>query len=243
MTNAADVVVWSADVKESVLDGWSLRDDMPLRYIKLARPELRRMGDRKIKQLQDRGFQVFADTKLIGVPREIMEMAEEFYFPLRPWMLGVMAGGSSTGLLEHEDVTKVEALKRFADACRKVGTKSCGVTLLTSKSEEMALLEFGRTSTAQVLVYAEMLVNAGFTDIVCSPLEAARLRQDSFFDSLTINTPGIRLLGTDVRDQSRIETPAGAIAAGADRLIIGSNLTDGNLIENFNRIAENLNGK
>lgn len=157
-------------------------------------------------------------------------------------MLNVMANVLSTLDVSNEDVKKVDALKRFADLCREHGTLPCAVTVLTSKSEYAVGREFnGRSPIEQVLTYVEVLLDAGFTDVVCSPLEAAAIRSEPRFDSLSLNTPGIRLPGSSTDDQARVNTPAAAIAAGVNRLVIGRDLTNGDLDENFARIVANLN--
>jgi len=204
---------------------------------------LTRMGLAKIGAVQELGYKVFADAKIVEVPRKVMDLA---YLHLihRPWMLNVMAGICSTGNMVALDPNEVDALKRFADACLASGTLPCAVTVLTSKTPPMVATEFnGRTPDEQVLTYVEMLLGAGFTDIVCSPLEAEAIHAESRFDGMSLNTPGIRLPGSSMDDQARVDTPFAAIAAGANRLVIGSDLTKGNFSENFARVAANLNGK
>lgn len=240
MVNASDVVIWSADVDRDTLHR-VLTGDLPLQYIKLDRVGLTRMGLDMISEVQDRGFQVFADAKISEIPVKVLELAE-LHLEHKPWMLNVMAGISSTGDLHPDDYRRTEALKRFADLCHIVGTKPCAVTVLTSKSDEMVAREYnGRTSVEQVLCYAEMLLEAGFTDMVCSPLEAQMIRIDRRFDRLELNTPGVRLPGSDTRDQARVATPRWAIDVGVNRVVIGSDLTNGELLENFERIAAHLN--
>jgi orotidine-5'-phosphate decarboxylase len=60
--------------------------------------------------------------------------------------------------------------------------------------------------------------------VVCSPREITLLRS-RFGDSLTIVTPGVRPAGSASDDQQRVMTPADAIRAGADRLVIGRPIT------------------
>jgi orotidine-5'-phosphate decarboxylase len=240
MTNARDVVIWSADVDEATLDGL-LTADIELLYIKLDRLGLTRMGLPKIATVQDRGFKVFADAKIAEIPDKVIEIAK-LHLEYKPWMLNVMATVLSTLDLSNADIKQIDALRRFADLCLEHGTLPCAVTVLTSKSEFAVKREFnGRTPIEQVLTYVELLLYAGFTDVVCSPLEAAAIRTESRFDGLMLNTPGIRLPGSSKDDQARVDTPAAAIAAGVNRLVIGRDLTNGNLSENFARIAANLN--
>jgi orotidine-5'-phosphate decarboxylase len=239
MTNATDVVIWSADVDEATLDR-VLVHDLPLELIKLDRLGLTRMGLAKIGSVQDRGFRVFADAKIIEIPDKVIEVAK-LHLEFRPWMLNVMAGICSTGEMTHDDPKKVDALKRFADECHKVGTRPCAVTVLTSKTAYTVFDEFGRSPEEQVLFYADLLAEAGFTDMVCSPKEALLIRSDRTFDGLELNCPGIRLPGSNADDQARVDTPFAAIAAGVNRVVIGRDLTNGDLCENFAKVDANLN--
>ena len=60
--------------------------------------------------------------------------------------------------------------------------------------------------------------------VVASPLEIVPLRQ-KFGSTLTIVTPGVRPAGSDLGDQKRVMSPAEAIRAGADYLVIGRPIT------------------
>jgi orotidine-5'-phosphate decarboxylase len=239
--DARDVVIWSADVVEPDLYKALGHDGFPIQYIKLTPGRMIRMGLEKIAFIQDHyNVLVFADTKISGIGHEVVESVEP-YLEFRPWMANIMAGSLSNGIMESQKLDDLDTLKRFADACHLVGTRPCAVTVLTSKTPGIISAEFNkRDAIEQVLTYASYLVPAGFTDMVCSPLEAAAIRSDPFFDSLTLNIPGIRMRGDDIGDQSRITTPAEAISAGADRLVIGTSLTKGDLNANFVRIAVNL---
>jgi len=240
-TNPRDVVIWSADVDEPTLDRALSNSALPLQFVKIDRLGLTRMGLDKIDVVQFQGFKVFADAKIAEIPDKIVELAK-LHLAHHPWMLNVMAGVCSTGRIGDPDTKKVDALKRFADVCRDVGTRPCAVTVLTSKDEPMVAREFnGRTPIDQVLVYTEMLIDAGFTDMVCSAKEAVAIRDEPAFDLIQLNTPGIRLPGSSADDQARITTPFGAISAGVDRLVIGRDLTKGDLVRNWNRINANLN--
>jgi orotidine-5'-phosphate decarboxylase len=72
-------------------------------------------------------------------------------------------------------------------------------------------------------MWAKSAIDAGATSIVCSPFEAAMIRQIS--DSITIITPGVRVEGDDVGDQARVMTPKMAITNGADYVVIGRSIT------------------
>lgn len=240
MVNAEDVVIWSADVDEETLFSSLDREDLGLRYAKLDRAGLTRMGLSSIASVQDMGYKVFADAKIVEVPHKVVEVAQ-LHLDHHPWMLNTMADVWSTGLMEDLDPNKIDGLKRFADACHAAGTLPCAVSVLTSKTPEVVAKQYnGRTVHEQVGVYASVLVEAGFTDLVCSPQEVGFLRAFPDWDSLTLNTPGIREAKSDQGDQARTDTPSGAIKNGSDRLVIGTNLTEGDLVDNFNRIAAEL---
>lgn len=189
---------------------------------------------------EETGREVFDDAKIIEIPNKLASVAR-IHLQYRPWMLNCMAGGMSTRFMEHENPQLVDGLKQFADACHKVGTRPCGVTVLTSKDEATVEGEFnGRTAQEQVLYYAEMLRMAGFTDMVCSPQEAAAIRTDSSFDRLELNCASIRLPDAPVDDQARTKTPAEALLAGVNRGVIGRPITIGVPANNIHAIVENL---
>ena len=112
-----------------------------------------------------------------------------------------------------------QTMKAAVEA-RSNGLKILGVTVLTSY-DESDLKDAGYTGNVSDLV-AKRAVQArdiGMDGIVCSAEEAARLRP--MVGSMSLVTPGIRPAGADVGDQKRIMTPAKAIAAGANYLVVG----------------------
>lgn len=233
-------IIWSADVpdEETLM---STLDRMPeLRIVKIDRLFVTDSGLGAIDRLNDRGIKVFDDAKIVEIPSKTEAIAKK-HLAHRPWMLNCMAGVESSDILENENREKVDGLKRFADACHQAGTKPCAVTVLTSKTAEVVGREFnGRDSMEQVLYYVELLLSCGFTDVVCSPKEVPAIRADSRFDLLDLNTPGIRPAGSDAGDQGRTDTPEGALAAGATRLVIGRPITTGDPAENLRNIVASI---
>jgi orotidine-5'-phosphate decarboxylase len=100
-----------------------------------------------------------------------------------------------------------------------------GVTLLTS-SDAATLSEvgFGESPAAVTLRLAHLARAAELDGVVVSPLEAAAVRAACGRDFLLVS-PGIRPRGVDPGDQRRTDTPAAAIAAGADMLVVGRAIT------------------
>jgi orotidine-5'-phosphate decarboxylase len=97
------------------------------------------------------------------------------------------------------------------------------VTVLTSlKPDDMGRV-WGRQIRSvreEVGRLAELAVECGMNGVVASSLEASWLRSH-VGDEFLIVTPGIRLAGTDQGDQRRVATPADAVRAGADYLVVG----------------------
>ncbi len=237
MPNADEVIIWSADVPDEETMMGCL-DRLPhLKAIKVDRLFLTGTDHSVIDRLNDRGLLVFDDAKIIEIPSKLAAIAEK-HLKHRPWMLNCMAGAISNGV--YSEAEQLDGLMQFADACHSVGTRPCGVTVLTSKSAEVVREEFnGRSSVDQVLYYVEQLLIAGFTDVVCSTEEVAAIRSESRFDSLALNVPGIRLPSSSQDDQARVGTPGGTLEAGATRLVIGRDLTS-NPAENWDKIVGHI---
>jgi orotidine-5'-phosphate decarboxylase len=112
------------------------------------------------------------------------------------------------------------------------------VTVLTSlDDDELAMTGVERPPRDQVLLLARLAAEAGVDGIVCSPAEARAVREALGPDKLVV-TPGIRPVWADRDDQSRIATPAAALAAGATHLVVGRPITNAvDPGEAFDRIA------
>lgn len=103
------------------------------------------------------------------------------------------------------------------------------VTVLTSLGAA-DLVAMGHAEPAEALVDRRVLqaIAAGVDGVVASPLEASRVRDLATAQGrpdLLIVTPGVRPAGAGADDQQRIATPRAALAAGADRLVIGRPIT------------------
>lgn len=96
-----------------------------------------------------------------------------------------------------------------------------GVTVLTSIGEKECKLIFGAEPNTKVITFAEMLKDKRADGIICSPQELELLRADSRFDGLLTVSPGVRPKWVQKGDQKRVMTPADAVKAGADYLVIG----------------------
>ena len=209
--------------------------------IKLDRLFFEQYGKFVIRRLQDDfGIPVFVDAKIIEIPSKTLAIAQTYLQDYQPWMLNVMAGACSTGNADDD------LLSDFAQACAEVGTRSCAVTVLTSKTSELVIDEFnGREPADQVNYYAKKLQECGLTDIVCSPKEIDIVKQYG----LDINTPGVRLAASSTDDQARVDTPHNAIANGARRIVVGRDIyradrdQPADIVTNIAKIVADLDGQ
>jgi orotidine-5'-phosphate decarboxylase len=108
-----------------------------------------------------------------------------------------------------------------AVTAREQNLRILAVTVLTSLNDA-DLKEAGYAASAAELAArrAAQARDLGVDGLVCSPEEVANLRR-IVGGGMTLVTPGIRPAGSTAGDQKRVATPAAAIAAGADYLVIG----------------------
>ena len=102
-----------------------------------------------------------------------------------------------------------------------------GVTVLTSMTASDLKDSWGRAVDSleeEVVRLARLTKESGIGGVVASVREAAPIKEAVGSD-LVVVTPGIRLAGDDAHDQARVSTPAEAVAAGADYLVIGRSVT------------------
>ena len=104
--------------------------------------------------------------------------------------------------------------------------KLLAVTVLTNLTSEDLQQQGTSMSADDLAVYrAQLAHQSGFDGVIASGHEAERIRAATSAEFLIV-TPGIRLAGGAADDQARIMTPEGAIAAGADYLVIGRPITE-----------------
>jgi orotidine-5'-phosphate decarboxylase len=158
------------------------------------------------RELKDRGKRVFLDLKLFDISATV-EAAVRNLDDLAPDFLTV-----------HGDPHVVRA----AVAGRAGPTRILAVTILTSLDRadlDAALIRDGALDEL-VLERAVRAFAAGADGVIASPREAARLRALPEARGKLIVTPGIRPAGTAANDQKRTATPAEAVAAGADHIVV-----------------------
>jgi orotidine-5'-phosphate decarboxylase len=123
-------------------------------------------------------------------------------------------------LTVHGDPHVVRAAREGAEGS---GLRILAVTILTSldrRDLDASLIREGSVSDL-VVERAVRAFEAGAHGVIASPQEAAAIRALPEARGKLIVTPGVRPAGSDPGDQKRIATPAEAIAAGADHVVVG----------------------
>lgn len=154
---------------------------------------------------QDHGKRIFLDMKLFDIGATVEAAVRG------------LAQFDIDFLTVHGDPHVVRAAKEGAGADMKI----LAVTILTSLDRadlDAGLMREGDLHDLTV-ERAARAFEAGADGVICSPREAAAIR--ALPGSRLIVTPGVRPAGADAGDQKRIETPAAAIAAGADHIVVG----------------------
>ncbi|QDF67136.1 orotidine-5'-phosphate decarboxylase [Shewanella sp. SNU WT4] len=214
MTAKPIVVALDYDNKHAAL---SLIDklDPEMCRLKVGKEMFTLFGPQLVKDIHSRGFDLFLDLKFHDIPNTVAK-AVAATADLGVWMTNVHASG---GLAMMQAAR--QALLPFGDNAPIL----IAVTVLTSTSQQdLALLGINTPIQEHVLRLAKLTQEAGLKGVVCSAQEAAVLRQQLGVHFKLI-TPGIRPEGSDKGDQHRIMTPAQAIAAGSDYLVIGRPIT------------------
>lgn len=182
-----------------------------LRVLKIGLELIYADGLPLVKSLAEGGQRIMLDAKLLDIPNTV-EAATA-----RAACLGA-------ALLTVHGTDR----KTLDAAVRGRGTSSMkllAITVLTSL-DAGDLRQQGITMTPAELVLhrARLAKDAGFDGVVASAQEAKAIRAELGRDFLIV-TPGIRPAGIAAGDQARAVTPAEAIAAGADYLVVGRPIT------------------
>lgn len=167
-------------------------------------------GTELVEALIAQDKQVFLDLKFLDIQETVRRATRQVA------RLGV------SFLTVHESGKAVAAA---AEAAKGSNTKILAVTVLTDMdADDVKALGFPGSVEELVLRRAQRAIAAGAHGVVASGQEAQKLRTLS--KDLIIVTPGIRPAGTTAGDQKRTVTPAEAIAAGADYVVVGRPIRD-----------------
>ncbi|MCD8546958.1 MAG: orotidine-5'-phosphate decarboxylase [Aeromonadaceae bacterium] len=189
--------------------------DPSLCRLKVGKEMFTLFGPHFVRQLVAKGFDVFLDLKFHDIPNTVAK-AVAASAELGVWMVNVHASGGQRMMAAAK-----AALAPYGDKAPKL----IAVTVLTSMEQaDLAQIGLDIPPLEQVLRLASLTQAAGLDGVVCSAQEAQFLKERLGQEFLLV-TPGIRPAGSETGDQRRVLTPAEAVSAGADYLVIGRPIT------------------
>jgi orotidine-5'-phosphate decarboxylase len=172
-------------------------------------------GPQAVRLIQDLGGEIFLDLKFHDIPNTVAKAAIEAT-RLGVKMFNVHASGSLE--MMRLTVKEVERVSRQQKLRRPI---MLGVTVLTSLGQEdLQRLGVEHKIADQVVRLALLTKEAGMDGVVASPHEVADIRQ-ACGQRFVIVTPGIRPADSQRNDQQRVMTPADAVRAGVDYIVVG----------------------
>ena len=185
-------------------------------FVKIGMELFYAEGPEIVRTIKERGHRIFLDLKLHDIPNTVKK-AMSVLRNLDVDMTNVHAAGT------------VDMMKAAIEGLtREDGTRPLliAVTQLTSTSEERMEKELliGASINDTIVKYAENAKAAGLDGVVCSPLEAAMVKEACGKEFMTV-TPGVRFADGDVGDQVRVTTPERAREIGSDFIVVGRPIT------------------
>ena len=159
------------------------------------------------------GARVFLDLKFHDIPATVA---------------GAVASAAKSGasMMNVHAAGGRAMLEAARESARRAGVaKLIAVTVLTSiDAKTLADLPMAGTPEAMARRLSILAKQCGLDGVVCSATDVAGVRAACGPEFFTV-VPGIRPAGADAGDQKRIATPSGAVAAGADLLVVGRPVT------------------
>ncbi len=173
------------------------------------------MGPKVVEMVQERGGKVFLDLKYHDIPSTVAKAA-------------AMATRLRVSMFNLHALGGMEMMRAAVEASHETAQKEgqppptiLGVTVLTSlQTRDLRAVGIALSVEAEVVQLASLAQQAGLDGVVASPLEIKPLRE-ACGEDMVIVTPGVRPDKGRSHDQARVMTPAEAIKAGADYLVIG----------------------
>ncbi|MBD8512549.1 orotidine-5'-phosphate decarboxylase [Photobacterium sp. WH77] len=183
--------------------------------LKVGKEMFTLFGPDFVRKLHDKGHSVFLDLKFHDIPntcsRAVKAAAE-----LGVWMVNVHASGGER---------MMSASREILEPYGKDRPLLIAVTVLTSmEAQDLAGVGISCSPEEHVLNLATLTKNSGLDGVVCSAQEASLLKANLGAEFKLV-TPGIRPAGSAAGDQRRVMTPAEAVKAGSDYLVIGRPIT------------------
>ena len=180
-------------------------------------------GPEVLSILMDKQKKIFLDLKFHDIPTTVARAC-------------FAASQTGAEFISLHTCSGIKALKMANEAAHegaaKVNLKPpklLGITILTSWTRKSfaADLLIDQSIDQRVMHLAEIASKSGLGGCVCSPKEVKFLRE-IYPETFELVTPGIRSLGSDVNDQSRVSDASEALKMGASKLVIGRAITQSN---------------
>ena len=182
-------------------------------FVKIGMELFYAEGPQMVREIKSRGHRIFLDLKLHDIPNTV---------------------GRAMAVLSRLDVDMVNlhasAMMRAAleGLTRPDGTRPILIAVTQLTSTDTATLKnellIDTPMAETVMAYAKNAADSGLDGVVCSPLEAALVKEQCGESFLTV-TPGIRFADSTVGDQKRIMTPEKAGRSGCDYIVVGRPIT------------------
>ncbi|MCX7944486.1 MAG: orotidine-5'-phosphate decarboxylase [Deltaproteobacteria bacterium] len=200
-----------------------------LEYVKIGMQSFFGYGEQIIPYARAQGFKIFLDLKLCDIPNTVssaIKSLAKYGFDL----LTVHVGGGEKML---RDATKT--LKEILPTSGIIG-----VTILTSLSDDdVKSIGFRAGVREAITDMVALALDTGIYGIVCSASDLGFVKT-LVGNRLKIITPGIRLPGDPALDQKRVESPLAAFESGADFIVVGRSLIEGDIKSNLDRLTQHL---
>jgi orotidine-5'-phosphate decarboxylase len=179
------------------------------------------VGPSIVREIINAGGGVFLDLKYHDIPNTVAAA-------------GVEAVRHGISIFNVHTFGGAEMMRRTADAVAEVSEREqlerpriIGVTLLTSVNQKVLKeIRVVNSPERQVIALAQLAAASGLDGVVASPLEVVSVRAAIAKNNFLVVTPGVRPSGAAPHDQKRLATPAEAIRAGSDYLVIGRPIID-----------------
>ena len=185
-------------------------------FVKIGMELFYAEGPEIVREIKSRGHKIFLDLKLCDIPNTVKKS------------MNVLSRLDVDMCNLHAFGTKAMMEAALEGLVREDGTRPIliAVTQLTSTSEERMREDqlINEPLDKVVMHYSKCAADCGLDGVVCSPLEAGKVKETCGEKFLTV-TPGVRFADGEVGDQVRITTPEKAKEIGSDYIVVGRPIT------------------
>src|SRR5687767_14277845 len=217
MPNAKDKLIAALDV-ETADRALALFEELGnvVGMFKIGSQLFTAAGPDIVREIVAKGGRIFLDLKFHDIPNTVAAA-------------GVEATRLGVSIFNVHAMGGREMMRRTADAVSECAArenlerpKVIAVTVLTSAAaHEMAQVGISSSAQEQTLRLAQLAAESGMDGVVASPKDLEIVRQGVTRPDFIIVTPGVRPRGEEEHDQKRVMTPAEAVKAGADYIVVG----------------------